>query len=214
MNYSKLVCVSIVILCLSCTQKKSDIGQEQPKSTTTESELLSTYFNKTELQSLSHILNSFEQGVCKDLSSKEIKRCYELHFQSLKSDFFQGNPVHLNFPYDGGMSLREFKDETILLSIWNDLCLMGNQELDLKIEYYCLNPNGPFIDYFKSWSSATSIYKHIIDRIENETLSINQPKELFLVPNEFDFSKVDDRVIYSILHMTLSEEYRALDPET
>lgn len=108
------------------------------------------------------------------------------------------------------MSLAEFKSEPALLSIWNDICKMGNEDQNIIIEYYCLNSTGPFVDYFKAWSATSGIYNHIIDRIESESLSVNQPKEIFLVQNDFDFSNIDDRIIYAILHITLAEEYKAL----
>ncbi len=177
------------------------------RSDVAESQLLPKYFSEDEINSLAVILEEFEKGICTGLNYDAIANCYDLHYVSLKDDSFNKNPIYLNFPYDGSFQIGIQKDQAIVPVIWNDLCMMENVESLKKFYYFCFHPTGPFVDYMKTWSTQSNKMTQIVPLIESEALTVLESGAMYLADLDLTFEGIDTRVIYAMLHISLSEEY-------
>lgn len=205
---SPLLLLFVVIVFYQCKPAE----QEKPTkaamwSDVSQSQLLPKYFSADEINSLSLIVQEFEKGICANLKYKVISDCYDSHYTSLKDDSFNNNPIYLNFPYDGSYQLDLQKDLAIIPAIWNDLCMLENTETLEKYYYFCFHPTGPFIDYMKAWSAHYNRMTQIVPLIESEALTVFESSHIYLADIDLTFEDVDSRIIYALLHISLSEEY-------
>lgn len=200
------ILITTLLFVVSCQQIKQ--SEAAKMGSTANSVLFEKHFNDSEVQKIKTVISYFEKGMCSDMNSDDISRCYELHAHGLRSDFLNKIPTQTNYPYNTQDGLHQLKYDDNLANVWSDECKFINSENGKEINYFCYNLHGTYMDYLKKLGENN-------DMIHNYTTTINNDKGLgneqihsvmMSSPEKLDFKNVDHRIFYTLHYLTQRDQ--------
>jgi len=207
---------------LSACQTKNSITTNLPRledekqvieSTPINKNLLSTFFEETELKAMFKIKEQFDLGLSGGKDIKNITRLYENHAQRMRLDLFNNFPYTLNFPYNGKFDLSDV-DALYLeqLRFINNKC--GFQYANgTKSNFICLSSPSNYMEFLETIGKESSLVAFLFeDYTKNKTIT-NTAKQRILLDSEkeLDFTKIEHQIIYLFFHVFVNEERIALE---
>lgn len=135
----------------------------------------------------------------------EQDECYGMHDTAVKTDYLQGIPMAINFPYNGSFDWGPLKAHPDFSDYWSEKCGFAiEQEI---VNYICPNIEGEtrvWLDSLAKTNELVDIFK--TDYYETIEIDQTQQQQFFLSAKEkLDFTNLDHRAFYWTFHLTLAE---------
>ncbi len=189
----------VLLLISSCSseKKKKEVSDRVDKS-------LEKYFSDHELTALQEFADSFFVTEC---DQKPVEECFTMHSHQIKSDFLQKIPRNISFPFNIPSGIDQIVPEGILYNLWNFDCAYQLQN-DTRVNYYCLNLDGPFIDYLAEQKNEYPFIHNYYAGLTEASGMSSQIDQMMVLQSEdeLDFSKLGHRILYITHHLSIHDE--------
>ncbi len=189
----------IILIISSCSyeKKNTDVNNQSEKS-------LVKYFSARDITALRKFADSFFISEC---DQKQVKDCFRMHSHQIKSDFLQKIPRRISYPFNIKSGIDKIVPEDILYNLWNFDCAyqLPNQS---KMNYYCLNLEGPFIDYLAEQKIKNAFIGSYYSGLIDASGMSSQLDQMMVLQSEdeLDFSKLGHRILYLAHHLSVHDE--------
>ncbi len=171
--------------------------------------IITSVFNKAEIQDLQTILDFFDNEICKNeiLEENKINKCYQAFFERIKSEFIETNgTINLQIPFEEQLEMYEKIDISTFDELWifGKKFPLGSYTDTLKSIF--INHSGKYSKFLKEVGKKDSIINIYQDHLHGHgDISPQLFSNVLMNYQNYNINDKKVRLIIAIHYLTLND---------
>lgn len=172
--------------------------------------IITSVFNKTEIQDLQTILNFFNKQICEneDFDGQNINNYYQDFMKRLKSESIESNgTIYLEIPFEEQLKMYKRIENSTFNEIWlfGKSFPLGSSTDTLKSIF--INHSGKYPKFLKEVGKKDSIINIYQEQLSNSgDISPQMFSSLLMGYENYNIKDIKVRLVIAIHYLTLNDE--------